>query len=103
MKRIALVLLLVLLAIPVFLEARLIHDAITTLSLQGAARAQGDMEVYFLVEFYGFGAAVLSLLGLHFCSRASISGWHPMHVSFVITTILPFVIYIVFRFLWYSA
>jgi hypothetical protein len=99
MRRITLILLLALLALPVYLETLLILNAATALARQGAARAQSDMEVHFLVEFYGTGAAVLSLLGLHFCSRAGLAGRHPLHVGFVATTLLPFVIYAVFVFL----
>ncbi|HVU27731.1 MAG TPA: hypothetical protein VHG71_08360 [Verrucomicrobiae bacterium] len=100
MKRVPLILLSLFLILPVLLNGHLIYDAVNILKSQGAARAQGDFSFYYIVPFYGGGAAILSLLGLHFCSVAGVKGRHLLHMGFVITTLLPFAIFFIFQFLW---
>lgn len=100
MKRSTLIFLLALIALPVYSDAQLIYDAVTILKSQGAARAQSDFSFYMRLPIYGTSAAVLSLLGLHFCSRLGVKDWHPIHVAFVITTLLPYVAFFAFQFLW---
>jgi hypothetical protein len=100
MKRTTWVLLLALIALPVYSDSHLIYDAITILRSQGAARAQGDFGFYMRLPIYGTSAAVLSLLGLHFCSLLGVRGRHPLHIAFVVTTLVTFVVFFVFQFLW---
>ena len=100
MKRTTWILLLAVIALPVYSDSHLIYDAITILRSQGAARAQGDFSFYMRLPIYGAGAAVLSLLGLHFCSMLGVRGRHPLHIAFVVTTILPYITFFVFQFLW---
>ncbi len=94
------ILLALLLVLPVLLDGYLICDAITILQSQGAARAQGDFSFYYRLPYYGGGAAILSLLGLHFCSVMNFKVRHPLHVGFVITALVPFAAYFIFQFLW---
>jgi hypothetical protein len=94
------ILLLALIALPVYSDSHLIYDAITILRSQGAARAQGDFSFYMRLPIYGSGAAVLSLLGLHFCSILGVRGRHPLHIAFVVTILLPFITFFIFQFLW---
>jgi len=68
MKHTTWILLLAMIALPVYSDSHLIYEAITILRSQGAARAQGDFSFYMSLPIYGAGAGVLSLLGLHFCS-----------------------------------
>lgn len=70
MKPVPLILLALFLVLAALLDGYLISDAVSILKSQGAARAQGDFSFYYRLPFYGGGAAVLSLLGLHFCSVA---------------------------------
>jgi len=100
MKRTTWILLLAVIALPVYSDSHLIYDAITILSSKGAARAQGDFSFYMSLPIWGSGAAVLSLLGLHFCSVLGVKIRHPMHIAFIVTTLLPFATFFVFQFLW---
>jgi hypothetical protein len=99
MKRSTLILLLTLLALPALIDAYMIFEAIKVYTGQSIlGRAQSDVRLAYNVQFQTIGAAVLSLLGLHFCSILGVRARHPLHIGFVVTTLLTIVILFVSRF-----
>jgi hypothetical protein len=94
MKPKPLILLSAFLLLPTFADALLIFIAIAAYPPQGVGHAQNEYQVYEFLQFYGVGASILSLLGLHFCSRAGFVGRHPLHIGFIVTAAFPFFIYL---------
>jgi hypothetical protein len=99
MKHSTLILLLTLLALPVLLDGCMVFEAVRVYSGDTLARAQSDMRLAYNVQFQSIGAAVLSLLGLHFCSILGVKARHPLHIGFIVTTLLTVVLLFVTRFI----
>ncbi len=99
MKRSTLILLLVLLAVPALLDAHMVFEAIRVYTGPTTfERAHNDVRLAYNVQFQSIGAVALSLLGLHFCSVLGARARHPLHVGFVVTTVLTVAILFVSRF-----
>ena len=99
MKQPTLILLMALLAVPIFIDAYMILEAVRVYSGDTLARVQSDVRLAYNVQFQSIGASVLSLLGLHFCSILAVKTRHPLHVGFIVTTLLTVVILFVARFI----
>jgi len=98
MTRSTLILLFVLLAAPALLDAHMIFEAIRVYTSPTTfERAHNDMRLAYNVQFQSIGAVALSLLGLHFCSVLGVRGRHPLHVGFIVTTVLTVAILFISR------
>jgi len=98
MTRSTLILLLVLLAVPALLDSRMIFEAVRVYTGPTTfERAHNDMRLAYDVQFQSIGAVALSLLGLHFCSVLDVRARHPLHIGFVVTTLLTVAILFVSR------
>jgi hypothetical protein len=99
MTRSIFILLLVLLAVPALIDAYMVFQVIKVYAGQNTFdRAQSDMRLAYNVQFQSIGAAAISLLGLHFCSVLGVKARHPLHIGFVVTTLLTIAILFVSRF-----
>jgi hypothetical protein len=99
MKHSTSILLLALLALPAFIDARMIFEAIKVYTSEGVDRIQSDVRLAYNIQYQSIGAGILSLLGLHFCSVLGIKARHPLHIGFVVTTLLTLVILFISRFI----
>ena len=100
MTRTTRILLVALLAVAALLDAYLIFEAVRVYTGQTTlGRAQSDVRLAYNVQFQSIGAAVLSLLGLHFCSVFGVRVRHPLHIGFAVTTLLTIVILFASRFI----
>jgi hypothetical protein len=97
MKRSTLILLLALLSLPVLIDAHMVFECVRVYTGQLPERIQNDVRLAYNVQFQSIGAAVLSLLGLHLCATFGVRARHPLHIGFVVTTLLTIVILFVSR------
>jgi hypothetical protein len=98
MKQSTLILLLALLALPALVDAHMIFEAVRVYTGQTTfERAQSDMRLAYNIQYQSIGAGILSLLGLHFCSVLGFRVRHPLHIGFIVTTLLTVVILFVYR------
>lgn len=92
--------LLILLAVPALIDAYMIFQAIKVYTGQTMLeRAQSDIRLAYNIQFQSIGAAVLSLLGLHFCSVWGVKARHPLHIGLVVTTLLTVALLFISRFI----